>query len=506
VFSFKYFRSQILFIFEGEFLMNNVKDVHDLIPIHIGLLGHIDAGKTAIARSLSKIISTSGLDKHPQSQKRGITIDLGFTFFPLNQQYMITLVDAPGHADLIRSVVSCANIIDMAFLVIDAQQGPQIQTGEHLLILDLLEIPSLILLINKVDLVSQADLADIIKKSKKILKGTRFENNFKLFPVSAKLNQGFSEVQSYLVEYLESVKIERNTSSPLKFLFDHHFAKKGYGTVLTGTVLTGSAKIGDSVVILPQNFPTKIKSIQKWKQSANFMQAGDRCGIAVSEIHPDTIFRGCFVTNKKEDFQKGQIFEIVVQEVSFYQHGCPFGLHITVNHEMMSLNARIFPFVEIHQQDEPYFVKHSPKPNEHQYRAILWLESEEYIQMTDIFLLSRLDLSPKSLRIMGSAKVVKILVEPVFLNKEKIKTGRVKNSSYSPRSVIVEGLSSSKIGAHTIINLHAEEPFGKIVSSFGQNGNVEVQIHPSNFKPENDVAVSLKLYKPFKLWYQGAFH
>jgi len=192
--------------------------------------------------------------------------------------------------------------------------------------------------------------------------------------------------------------------------------------------------------------------------------------------------------------------------VSFYQHGCPFGLHLTVNHEMMSLNARIFPFIEIIKQNNPNLVKYSPKPNEHRYRAILWLESEQYIQMTDIFLLSRLDLSPKSLRIMGSAEVVKIISDPVFLNKEKIKKGRVKNSSYSSKSVIVEGLASSKIGAHTLVDLHAEEPFGKVVSSFGQNGNVEVQIHLPSFNPENDVDVHLKLFKPFKLRYQGTYN
>ena len=82
----------------------------------------------------------------------------------------------------------------------------------------------------------------------------------------------------------------------------------------------------------------------------------------------------------------------------------------------------------------------------------------------------------------------------------------LKNSSYSSRSVIVEGLASSRIGARTLIDLHAEEPFGKVVSSFGQNGNVEVQIHPSTFSPENNAVVNLKLFKPFKLGYQGAFH
>jgi len=104
------------------------------VPVHIGLLGHIDHGKTEVARALSEIVSTAGLDKHPQAQERGISIDLGFTSFHLDG-YLVTLVDAPGHAELIRSVVAGANIIDAAILGVAADEGPKIQTGEHIIIL-----------------------------------------------------------------------------------------------------------------------------------------------------------------------------------------------------------------------------------------------------------------------------------------------------------------------------------------------------------------------------------
>lgn len=85
--------------------------MESLVPIHVGLVGHIDHGKTQLARALSQKVSTAGLDKHPQSQERGITIDLGFTMFVLDR-YLVTLVDSPGHADLFRSVVAGAGIID----------------------------------------------------------------------------------------------------------------------------------------------------------------------------------------------------------------------------------------------------------------------------------------------------------------------------------------------------------------------------------------------------------
>jgi len=114
--------------------VDNITKYHSYL---IGLLGHVDCGKTAIARQLTEIVSTSGLDAHPQSKERGITIDLGFTSF-IEDDLLITLVDAPGHADLIRSVVASGRIINGAIVVLDGREGIQVQTAEHMVILELL--------------------------------------------------------------------------------------------------------------------------------------------------------------------------------------------------------------------------------------------------------------------------------------------------------------------------------------------------------------------------------
>ncbi len=134
--------------------------MHSLVPVHIGLMGHIAHGKTALARAISDHVSTAGLDKHPQSKERGITIDLGFTMFVLDK-YLVTLVDAPGHADLIRSVVAGANIIDTAILTVAADEGPKVQTGEHLLVLRSLDIDSVVIAITKSELADGKRLADV---------------------------------------------------------------------------------------------------------------------------------------------------------------------------------------------------------------------------------------------------------------------------------------------------------------------------------------------------------
>ena len=145
-----------------------------LVPVHVGLMGHIDHGKTALARVLSEKVSTAGLDKHPQAKRRGITIDLGFTMFELDK-YLVTLVDAPGHADLIRSVVAGSNIIDAAILVVAADEGPKIQTGEHLVVLQAMGVDNILVALTKTDLVKQERISNVEKQMKKILIDTSFD-------------------------------------------------------------------------------------------------------------------------------------------------------------------------------------------------------------------------------------------------------------------------------------------------------------------------------------------
>lgn len=102
--------------------------------INLGLLGHVDSGKTSLAKTLSTFGSTASFDRHPQSQERGITIDLGFSTFELSQDSRVTLVDCPGHSSLIRTVIGGIQIIDGIILVIDASVGLQHQTNECLLL------------------------------------------------------------------------------------------------------------------------------------------------------------------------------------------------------------------------------------------------------------------------------------------------------------------------------------------------------------------------------------
>ena len=128
-----------------------------LIPVHVGLFGHVDHGKTMLARQLTEKPSTAALDKAPDSVRRGMTLDIGFSALTLGP-YLVTLVDLPGHFSLVRHAVAGANIIDAAVLVVAADVGLQVQSVEHFSIIKDVGMKTLVVALNKVDLALRIEL------------------------------------------------------------------------------------------------------------------------------------------------------------------------------------------------------------------------------------------------------------------------------------------------------------------------------------------------------------
>ena len=261
-----------------------------ILNLNVGVLGHVDTGKTSLVKTLSSVLSTAALDKSKQSRARGITLDLGFSAFllplpdhlkresvgtdndnetqqqsELQQKYdllQVTLVDCPGHASLIRTIIGGAQIIDMVLLVVDATKGMQTQTAECLVIAEM-TTRNLIVVLNKVDLFPEDEREERIrmaeKKMRAALRGTKFENAT-MVGISACVGGekvaavgGVGGESSHLsgthnihglLGILQSHMRAPNRDvrpSPDRFHFavDHCFPIKGQGTVLTGTCLSG---------------------------------------------------------------------------------------------------------------------------------------------------------------------------------------------------------------------------------------------------------------------------
>ncbi|EUB57506.1 Selenocysteine-specific elongation factor [Echinococcus granulosus] len=283
-----------------------------LLNVNVGVLGHVDSGKTTLSKALSTVASTAAFDKNPQSQKRGITLDLGFSSFKVEKNIpphlepsdaiQITLVDCPGHASLIRTIICGTHIIDLMLLVVDVNKGFQTQTAECLVIGEL-TCDALVVVLNKVDLIPPEERDAKIAKMKLRVSKTLQSTKFKDAPIVAvsaiqkvevPTGEGMDELISTLLTSIPDPREKRSELANLPFLFavDHCFSKSGQGTVLTGTVLRGCIRVGETVEIPQEKLKKKIKSIQMFRNPIEEISPGDRAGICVTQLDPSVMERG----------------------------------------------------------------------------------------------------------------------------------------------------------------------------------------------------------------------
>ncbi len=463
-------------------------DIKNKIPIHIGLFGHIDSGKTRIAAVLSEIISTAGIDAHPQSKERGITIDLGFTSFIIDK-YLVTLVDGPGHADLIKISASSVEIIDCAILVIDINKGPQVQTGEHLIMIDSLKIENIIVILNKID-IFQGDINEEIEKTKKFFASTIFGSNIPIFAVSAKAKEGFEDLRHGILNTIESLEIERDYGDDIIIPIDHHFSIKGMGAIITGTILKGKLRLNETLEILPLKTSGRIKNIQIFHQNVDSAKAGDRVGINVKNLDVKKIYRGCIATNNPNAFDYCDILEIKVNKNKLFKPETQFGTQVHVTIGMFTTTGKIYPYFELDKKK----IQSSADKKDIEFKAILWLNEKVLINKgKSIMLLSRLDLPPTTLRILGSAQLIEIHKAPPLLHKFKIKKGKIQ------KDLICIGLAQSAAGAKKIVGRQLESPFTKILDTFGTKGAVIVGVESTDIVVKKGDPVVLKELRSFYL-------
>ena len=218
----------------------------------IGLSGHIDHGKTTLVQALTGINTDSLIEE----QRRGMTIDIGFAF--LNEN--ITLIDVPGHEKFIKNMMAGVASIDLAILVIAADDGVMPQTREHFEILNLLNIPQGIIVINKTDLADE-DWIEMVELEISEMVEDSFMENSPIIKVSSTKKIGIDILKSKIIEY--SKKTPRKYDRGIfRMHVDRSFTMKGYGTVVTGTVNSGNIKKGSNIEILPGNIIAKIRGLQ----------------------------------------------------------------------------------------------------------------------------------------------------------------------------------------------------------------------------------------------------
>jgi selenocysteine-specific elongation factor len=468
-------------------------EIEKKTPVHLGLFGHIDSGKTAVAAVLSEFISTAGNDAHPQSKERGITIDLGFTSFVLDE-YLITLVDGPGHADLIKISASSVEIIDCALIVIDITKGPQIQTGEHIIMIESLNINDIIVILNKIDLF-KGNLDAEVKKIRDFFGSTSYGSKVSIFSVSAKDQTGFEDLKEGILEKVKTLDIQRNSEGSVVIPIDHHFSIKGRGAVITGTILKGKLNLNQELDVIPVNTSGKVKSIQIFHQNVSEAKAGDRVGVNIKGIDIKRVYRGCYATSDKNAFDLCDLIDIQVKQNKLFKPKTHFGTQVHVTIGMFTATGYLFPYIE--KNGKKIQLESSGDLNT--YNAYLWLNEKVFINKErTTMLISRLDLPPTTLRILGAAELINISKEPPKLYKVKLKKGYVQSLEHA-QGVICSNLAQSFEGAKKLIGRQLEPPFTKIIGTFGTKGLVIVGIETKDHTVSKGDPVELKELRSFTL-------
>lgn len=252
----------------------------------IGTAGHIDHGKTTLIKALTGR-ETDTLD---EEKKRGISINIGFTYFDLPSNKRVGIVDVPGHEKFIKNMLAGASGLDMVLLVVSAEEGVMPQTVEHLDILSYLNVKKGIVVLTKSDAVDPEFVSLVKEDVSEKIKDT-FLAGSEIIEVDSISRRGIDKLIHKIDELSDDIE-DKNVYSPARLNIDRVFSVKGFGTVITGTLFEGKINIDDDLIIYPKNLKTKIRSIQVHGEDVKTAYAGQRTAINISNVKVEDIERG----------------------------------------------------------------------------------------------------------------------------------------------------------------------------------------------------------------------
>ena len=255
----------------------------------LGTAGHIDHGKTSLVRALTGIDT----DRLPEEKRRGITIDLGFAELPLGE-FRIGIVDVPGHERFVRNMLAGATGVDMALLVVAADDSVKPQTQEHLEILRLLHLESGVIAVTKCDLVEAGWLELVEEEIRQLVSGS-FLADAPVVRTSTVTGEGLDELRAQLAlaarRVAGSPRLER-IRGPFRMAIDRAFTIAGHGTVVTGSVSSGRARVGDALVVEPGGIEVRVRGLQNHARQVEEVHRGQRAAINLAGIHHQALRRG----------------------------------------------------------------------------------------------------------------------------------------------------------------------------------------------------------------------
>ena len=279
--------------------------------VNIGTIGHVDHGKTTLTSAIHLYLSKKGLaqhlkyediDKAPEERARGVTINIHHSEYETEKRHYAH-IDAPGHADYIKNMITGAAQMDGAILVVSAPDGPMPQTREHVLLARQVNVPAIVVFLNKVDMVSDPEILDLVEMEVRDLL-TKYEFPGDKVPVikgsALKASEGDEKSLEAIGELLKAVdeyipEPVRDIDKPFLMPVEDVFTIQGRGTVVTGRVTRGVLKVNDEIEIIGLSKDTKktvITGIEMFRKTLDEARAGDNVGLLLRGVEKTDVMRG----------------------------------------------------------------------------------------------------------------------------------------------------------------------------------------------------------------------
>jgi selenocysteine-specific elongation factor len=293
----------------------------------IATAGHVDHGKTLLVKALTGVDA----DRLPEEKKRGMTIDLGFAYLPIQSGETIGFVDVPGHERFIHNMLAGVAGIDFVLFIIAADDGPMPQTREHLSILDLLGIRNGAVAITKTDRVAPARVHEVRNEIADLFSKTTLATPA-IFPVSAVTGEGIDDLKARLLTAAREWR-PKTTAGNFRLAIDRSFTVSGAGLIVTGTAMSGSVSMGDQVRVLQAGLAVRARTIHAQNAASPTGRAGQRCALnlAGTELKSERIERGDWVVtgNVAEPVLRFDArLRVLESELRLLAHWTPVHVHL----------------------------------------------------------------------------------------------------------------------------------------------------------------------------------
>ena len=256
----------------------------------IGTAGHVDHGKSTLVKAMTDIDP----DRFPEEKAREMTIDLGFAWMTLPSGRDVSIVDVPGHERFIKNMLAGVGAIDLALLIVAADESVMPQTREHLAILDILQITRGLVVITKTDLVDE-ELIELVKAEvEDTLRGTSFEG-CPMIGVSAYTGEGINDLKSNIDIILDETDVRKDLGRP-RLPIDRCFTISGFGTVVTGTLIDGTLTVGQEIELAGSGQRARVRGLQSHKTKVDATDPGVRLAVNLSGLSKNEVERGEILT------------------------------------------------------------------------------------------------------------------------------------------------------------------------------------------------------------------